>query len=75
MSKGSCGKTQNRSMLSQPGETEPGSAGTQPSKGYSGLRCAKGRFRPLAVRIVRGRFLMAHWTSELCLGKSKREPS
>ena len=31
-----------RGKLIEPEETESGSAGTQPDKGYSGLRCAKG---------------------------------
>ena len=30
-----------RDMLTEPEETESGSAGTQLGKGYSGLRCAK----------------------------------
>ena len=31
-----------RGILQMPGETEPGSAGTQPGKGYPGRRCANG---------------------------------
>jgi len=57
MSKGSCDKMQTCGMLSRPDETESGSAGTQPDKGYSGLRCAKGRFRSLAAPVARDRFL------------------
>ena len=40
--------------LQVPGETELGSAGTQPSKGYLGRRCAKGAREPLVVLDCRG---------------------
>lgn len=38
-------------MLILPGETESGSAGTQPDKGYPGRRCAKGAVGPWRVRL------------------------
>ena len=57
MSKGSCDKMRACGTLSRPEETESGSAGTQPDKGYSGLRCAKGRLRSLAAPVARYRFL------------------
>src|SRR5665213_3913054 len=44
-------------MLRRPGETESGSAGTQPDKGYSGLRCAKGAPGPWPLQAARGLFI------------------
>jgi len=41
-----------------PGETESGSAGTQPDKGYPGRRCANDAQRPLIVLKIRGRFYL-----------------
>src|SRR3990172_9130690 len=46
--------------FSSPGETEPGSAGTQPDKGYPGRRCAHGTAGPwrkslLGAALLRGR--------------------
>lgn len=38
------------------------------------LRCDKGAPGLSPARIAESRFLLAHWTSELCLRKSKREP-
>ena len=43
-------------ILMLPEETESGSAGTQPDKGYSGLRCAKVRFTSLAAIVARDHF-------------------
>ena len=46
MSNGICNSDVRASMLDLPGETESGSAGTQPDKGYPGLRCANGASGP-----------------------------
>ncbi len=37
--------------LHLPGETESGSAGTQPDKGYPGLRCANGASDPCRLTL------------------------
>src|SRR5665213_3198766 len=58
MSKGGCGKATDCAMLRRPGETESGSAGTQPDKGYSGLRCAKGAPGPWPLQAARGLFFI-----------------
>lgn len=51
MSKGNCGTRADSVTLLLPGETESGSAGTQPDKGYPGRRCAKGAVGPWQVRL------------------------
>ena len=57
-------------MLKSLGETESGSAGTQPDKGYPGRRCAKGAVGPWRVRLSGAFLLSTLWTPEACLRKS-----
>jgi hypothetical protein len=54
-------------ILRLPEETESGSAGKQPDKGYSGRRCANGASGPLGALASRGRFVATLWTPKPCL--------
>ena len=56
--------------ISSPGETESGSAGTQPDKGYPGRRCAHGTAGPWWKTLPGGTLLWRHGTPEPCLKKS-----
>jgi len=53
-----------------PGETESGSAGTQPDKGYPGRRCAHGTAGPWRKTWLGAALLLGHGTPEPCLKKS-----
>ena len=53
-----------------PGETESGSAGTQPDKGYPGRRCAHGTEGPWLRNWLGAALSRSHGTPELCLKKS-----
>ncbi len=48
-------------------ETESGSAGTQPDKGYSARRCANGASTPGGPDLPGVLLLCPHWTPEPCL--------
>ena len=58
-----------RAMVGLPGETEAGSAGTQPAEGYPGSSAPMG-VRPLMTFCHQGPFLVAPWTLDSCLKKS-----
>ena len=51
MSNEACTNVAILDTLHRPGETESGSAGTQPDKGYPGLRCAKGASDPCRLTL------------------------
>ena len=53
-----------------PGETESGSAGTQPDKGYPGRRCAHGTAGPWRKTLLGAALLRSHGTPEPYLKKS-----
>ena len=69
VSKGTCDRYRFRGIVRLPEETESGSAGTQPDKGYSGSSAPMG-VRPLTAFCRQGPFLASHWTLDLCLKKS-----
>ena len=56
--------------ITWPGETESGSAGTQPDKGYPGRRCAHGTEGPWLKSWLGATLWRSHGTPELCLRKS-----
>ena len=56
--------------MALPGETESGSAGTQPDKGYPGRRCAKGASGPWWEDPSGAVFFPYPWTPSSCLRKS-----
>jgi len=61
-----------RVQLPLPGEAESGPAGVQPDEEYPGRRCANGTSGP-GTETFSGAFF-CHWTPELCLKKTHREP-
>ena len=56
--------------ISSPGETESGSAGTQPDEGYPGRRCAHGTAGPWRKTLPGATLLWSNGTPEPCLKKS-----
>ena len=58
-------------ILHGPGETEPGSAGVQPGKGYPGRRCADGASGLLRLMPWEAVFPHYHRTPEPCLRKPR----
>ena len=60
--------------MAVPGETESGSAGTQPDKGYPGRRCAKGASGPGRGDPSGVVFFLHHWTPSPCLENPPAKP-
>ena len=56
-------------MVEWSGETEAGSAGTQPAEGYPGSSAPMG-VRPLMAFCHQGPFFAPPWTLDSCLDKS-----